>query len=198
MKPLGFCLAASLVALGVILAVSWTPTVGAQPLPTLRYSGQLFKFQHHRMVFIDTVDRHGVPIDDCPIIIDKKRGSQDSATYEKYRLTKSGAFILRFVLQHVDPLLIKPIYMAEYNVNEATAITDINNFLDALTRNHPPILRRYTRAANRGRPDNPQVQPPVRFSSPLRFETELDVDMNQMGGGGYKIPPPPPPPPTGS
>ncbi len=189
MKPLGFCLTARVVALGVILAVFWTPAVGAQ---TLRYSGQLFELAHPRMTFIDMVKENRMPLDLCPIIIDKL--GTNVARYNKYPLTKSGAFILRFVLQHVDPALIKPIYMAEYNVDEATAIADINNFLDALTGHHPPILRPYTRHPNRHRPDNPQVRPPVQFGG-FDFQDELDVRLNQMGGGGYKIPPPPPPPP---
>lgn len=208
MKPLGFCLTASLVALGVILAVSWTPAVGAETPGTLNYSGQLFELKHKRMAFVDMVnwetrtpigvDKDNKPIGG-PIIIDKKGSQQELVNYQQYPLNKNGAFILRFVLQQVDPAVIKSIYMDEYNVTPDTAISDINSFLDDLTgkTGKPALLKRYNRNPKRTRPnDAPKVQrPPVKFKGDFfKGENKLDVGLNQMGGGGYKPPPPPPGP----
>lgn len=209
MKPLGSCLAASLVALGVILAVSWTPAVGAE---TLRYSGQLFQLKHDRMAFVDMVDwENRTPIgwdkDDQPIggpiIIDKNKikGEKptlaEQANYKQYPFNENGAFILRFVLQQVDPAVIKTIYMAEYNVSEPVAISAINSFLDDLTgkTGEPALLKNYNRDPNRKRPkDSPRVtRPPVQFKGCFLKE-KFNVGLNQMGGGGYKPPPPPPVP----
>ncbi len=216
MKRLGFYLAASLVALGVILAVSWTPAVGAETPGTLNYSGQLFELKHKRMAFVDMVDWEtstpiGLDKDNKaiggPIIIDKlviagtRPTGDEQAKYKQYPLNKTGAFILRFVLQQVDPAVIKLIYMDEYNVTPDTAISDINSFLDDLTGQtpgKPALLKKYNRNPNRTRPkDAPGVtRPPVQFKGDF-FKPEnhkIDVGLNQMGGGGYKPPPPPPGP----
>ncbi len=190
MKPLRFCLAASLAALGLLLVVSWTTAVHAE---TLSYSGKLFEFPHKRMVFIDitkeektepskyTYTRIG------PMIIDKKGSPADAAKYEQFPLNDNGAFIIRFVLQKVDPELIKKIYMAEFSASEATAIADINKFLDDLTKRKPPLLVELKTRETQARPGGPVINPPNHFAKPL--ELKLDVDLNQMGGGGFKIPP---------
>ena len=195
MKPLRFCLVASLAALGLILAVSWTTVVRAE---TLRYSGQLFEFPHKRMVFIDITTEEHTKIGPSkfkfsrigPMIIDKKRGPEDVAKYEEFPLNENGGFILRFVLQNVDPELIKKIYMAEFNVPEEMAISDINKFLDELTnigKNGKPALLKKKDKMHQERPGKPMIEPARRFAKPL--EIKLDVGLNQMGGGGFKIPP---------
>lgn len=190
MKPLKFCLAASLAVLGLILGVSWTTAVRAE---TLRYSGQLFEFPHKRMVFIDMTKEEPSKTDPSkftytaigPMIIDKKGSPGDAAKYEEFPLNENGAFILRFVLQSVVPELIAKIYMAEFKVSEATAISDINKFLDDVTK-RKQLLKLATRKT-KARPGDPEVKPPIHFGKPL--EIRLDVGLNQMGGGGFKIPP---------
>jgi hypothetical protein len=183
MKPVRFYLVAGLVTLGLILAVSWSTAVRAE---TLRYSGQLFEFPHKRMVFIDLTNADGTKIG--PLIIDKKKSPADAAKFQDHPLNVNGAFILRFVLQNVDPELIKKIYMAEYNVSEDVAISDINAFLDDLTGKNgkPALLVKANRKADT-RPEGPKTKPHTHFAKPLKIN--LDVNLNLMGGGGFKIPP---------
>lgn len=188
MKPLRFCMAAILVTLGVILAVSWTSPAGAQPL---NYAGQYFQFPHKRMQFVDMFDKDHRRIGGGPMIIDKVRIAGERPTpeeqgrYKKYLLSKTGAFILRFVLQHVDPTIIKTLYVAQFKVTEATATSEINKFLKTLLDYNPPLLvRDFTWSSEE--PDTPKITSTSRFSG---LGVDVTVGMNQMGGGGFKIPP---------
>ncbi|MBM4294470.1 MAG: PqqD family protein [Deltaproteobacteria bacterium] len=185
MKPMGKL---STLPFFLALIVFFNGAAAAEPL---RYAGQFFDFTHHRLAFVDIIDKNNSKIG--PLIIDKKGGPQDAPRFQQYALTETGAFILRLVLQEVDPEHIKRIYMSEYNVSEDKANTHINKLIDNLTGkvggnpapNTPKLLKNITKRPKT--PGEPGVQPPSHFGRALPIS--LDVDLNQMGGGGYKIPP---------
>ena len=143
---------------------------------------QLFEFVHGRLGFVDaerkedgTVVKEKSKSDTvCPLIYDKKGSKAEMANYQEHKLSKTGAFILRFVLQKVDRYLIAQLYSSEYGVPLDNAATAVGDFItDLINRN---ILKPSTRQVDTG--VVPKITGTKKFTG--IYGLDFSVDTNQI------------------
>jgi len=145
------------------------------------------KVDYKRMVYIEALyEENGTIIG--PQFIDKRESTKVNGKYGYYSLNKTGAFIVRFLLQGVPDILLSQLYAVEFRITEPEALEIVRAFINILTDKE---LIQYQ--SEKERLEKLETHEPPSVSNRKTFSQHLtvnfDVDLNQMGGSGWKIPP---------
>ncbi|OGP71009.1 MAG: hypothetical protein A2Z73_07140 [Deltaproteobacteria bacterium RBG_13_60_28] len=145
------------------------------------------KDDYKRMVYLEAVyEENGTTIG--PQFVDKRESTSVDGRYGYYSLNKTGAFIVRFLLQGVPDILLSQLYAVEFKITDPEALETVRAFIKTLVDRKLIQIQ-----SSKPEPEKPETYEPPSISDRKPFSQHLtvnfDVGLNLMGGGGFKIPP---------